>query len=84
MSTQKIIDRRSFCKKSLKAGAISSLALTGFSTIVPASVFGKNAPSNKINLGAIGMGRIFREYDTAQTIKYDKARIRAVCDIDSK
>jgi hypothetical protein len=27
-------------------------------TIVPASVFGQNAPSNRINIGAIGVGRI--------------------------
>ncbi|MEO6330483.1 MAG: gfo/Idh/MocA family oxidoreductase, partial [Ginsengibacter sp.] len=84
MSTQKKIGRRSFVKKSLKAGAISTLALTGFPTIVPASVFGKNAPSKKINIGAIGVGRISREHDIAETIKYDKAKIIAVCDVDSK
>src|SRR6478736_2968780 len=84
MSTQKNIDRRSFVKKSLKAGAVGSLALSRFPAIVPASVLGKNAPSNRINIGAIGVGRISREHDMAETIKYDKARIMAVCDVDSK
>ena len=84
MSTQKNINRRNFMKNSLKASAATTLAMTGFPTIVPASVFGKNAPSNKINIGAIGVGRISREHDMAETIKYDNARIMAVCDLDSK
>jgi hypothetical protein len=84
MSIQKHITRRSFVKKSLQAGAVSSLALSGFPTIVPASVFGKNAPSNRINIGAIGVGRISRDHDMAETLKYDKAKIIAVCDVDSK
>ena len=53
-------------------------------TIVPSSVFGKNAPSNKINIGQIGCGRIAREHDIAETIRYDNARFIAVCDVDSK
>src|SRR6478735_8674944 len=84
MLIQRNINRRSFVKKSLKAGAVSSLALSGLPAIVPASVFGKNAPSNKINIGAIGVGRISREHDMAETLKYDKAQIIAVCDVDSK
>ena len=84
MSTQKNINRRNFMKNSLKASVATTLAMTGFPTIVPASVFGKNAPSNKINIGAIGVGRISREHDMAETIKYDNARIMAVCDLDSK
>ncbi len=52
-------------------------------TIVPSSVFGKNAPSNKINIGQIGCGRIARSHDIAETIKFDKARFVAVCDVDS-
>jgi predicted dehydrogenase len=49
---------------------------------VPASVFGKNAPSNKINIGQIGIGRIARGHDLAETFKYDVARIMAVADLD--
>ncbi len=84
MSISKKIDRRSFVKNSLKASAATSIAITGFPTIIPATVLGKNAPSNRINIGAIGVGRISREHDMLETLKYSHARIMAVCDLDSK
>ena len=59
-------------------------AAFGFPTIVPASVFGKNAPSNKINIGQIGCGRIARDHDLPGTWRHDVARIVAVSDVDSK
>ena len=49
--------RRSFLK-STATGTAGIIAASMFPTIVPASVFGKNAPSNKINIGQIGFGRI--------------------------
>ncbi len=52
-------------------------------TIVPATVFGKSAPSNKINIGQIGFGRIARSHDLPETMKYDEARVIAVSDVDS-
>ena len=52
-------------------------------TIVPSSVFGKNAPSEKINIGQIGFGRIAMTHDLAETLNYDVARIVAVADFDS-
>lgn len=55
-----------------------------FPTIVPATVLGQNAPSNRINIGVIGVGRIARVHDMAETFKYDHAQILAVCDVDSK
>ncbi|HZY82156.1 MAG TPA: Gfo/Idh/MocA family oxidoreductase [Cyclobacteriaceae bacterium] len=79
MSKNKSITRRSFLEQSAKASA----ALTVFS-IVPASVFGKNAPSNRINVGAIGTGRISRVHDLPGIWKSDLAQIVAVCDLDSK
>jgi predicted dehydrogenase len=78
------MNRRNFVKNSLKASAATTMAVTGFPTIVPASVIGKNAPSNKINIGAIGVGRISREHDMKETLPFDQARIMAVCDVDSK
>jgi myo-inositol 2-dehydrogenase / D-chiro-inositol 1-dehydrogenase len=71
--------RRNFIKNSAMASAI-----IGFPTIVPSSVFGKNAPSNKINIGQIGCGRIAREHDLPGTWQHDVARIVAVSDVDSK
>ena len=53
-------------------------------SIVPSSVFGKNAPSNNIHIGQIGCGRIARDHDMADTLRFDQARIIAVCDVDSK
>jgi myo-inositol 2-dehydrogenase / D-chiro-inositol 1-dehydrogenase len=73
------MERRDFMKKSALA-----TAAFGFPTIVPASVFGKNAPSNKINIGQIGCGRIAREHDLPGTWRHDVARIVAVSDVDSK
>jgi len=84
MAEKKSINRRDFVKTGLKSGLATSIAITGFPTILPASVFGKNAPSNKINIAAIGVGRISRDHDMAETIKYDHAKIMAVCDVDSK
>jgi hypothetical protein len=55
-----------------------------FPTIVPATVFGQNAPSNRINIGVIGAGRIARVHDMAELFKYDHAQIMAICDLDSK
>ncbi|WP_268033692.1 Gfo/Idh/MocA family protein [Algoriphagus sp. PAP.12] len=71
--------RRDFIMKTAVAGAAF-----GFPTIVPASVFGKNAPSNKINIGQIGCGRIARDHDMPGTWRHDEARIIAVSDLDSK
>lgn len=71
--------RRDFIMKTAVAGAAF-----GFPTIVPASVFGKNAPSNKINIGQIGCGRIARDHDMPGTWRHDVARIIAVSDLDSK
>ena len=61
----------------------SGLGLIGVPTIVPASVLGKNAPSNRINIGIIGTGRIARDHDMPGVWKYDDARIVAVCDLDA-
>jgi predicted dehydrogenase len=78
------LSRRSFLKTSLKGAVGTSLLINGFPTIVPASVFGKNAPSNKINIGAIGTGRISRGHDLPGVWKHDYAQVIAVCDLDTK
>jgi predicted dehydrogenase len=71
--------RRSFIKAAAGAAAVA-----GFPAIVPSSVFGQNAPSNRINVGAIGVGRISRAHDLPGIWQHDIARIMAVCDLDSK
>lgn len=52
-------------------------------TIIPSSVIGKNPPSDKINIGQIGFGRIAMTHDLTETLKYDVARVVAVADFDS-
>ena len=53
-------------------------------SIVPSTVFGKNAPSNKINIGQIGCGRIARDHDMPGTMQHDTANLIAVSDLDSR
>ena len=78
------VSRRGFIKTAVKGAIASSVALKGFPDIVPASVFGEHAPSNRINVGAIGTGRISRGHDLPGVWRYDSARIMAVCDLDSR
>ena len=73
------MERRNFLKNSSAAMAGSFI----IPTIVPSSVFGKNAPSNKINVAQIGFGRIAMTHDLAETLTFDTARVIAVCDLDS-
>jgi predicted dehydrogenase len=52
--------------------------------IVPAHVFGQNAPSNHIRVGQIGCGRIARASEFPGLFRNsDKARFVAVSDLDS-
>jgi predicted dehydrogenase len=75
--------RRTFLKTAGR-GAAAAAALAGFPAIVPASVLGANAPGNRINVGAIGAGRISRGHDLPGIWQHDVARIMAVCDLDSR
>jgi predicted dehydrogenase len=78
MKTAREVSRRSFLKT-----AAAATAVAGFPTIVPRSVFGQMAPSNRINVGAIGVGRISRTHDLPGIWQYDDVRIMAVCDLDA-
>ncbi len=86
MEKQKKSDngRREFLKNSLKASVAGSLMLAGFPSIVPAQVLGKYAPSNRINVGAIGIGRISRGHDLPGVMRHEFAQVVAVCDLDTK
>ncbi|MDP3180872.1 MAG: Gfo/Idh/MocA family oxidoreductase, partial [Bacteroidota bacterium] len=72
------MERRNFLKQTV-TGAAGAFILP---TIVPSSVMGKNAPSNKINIGQIGCGRIARDHDMPGTLRHEVARMIAVCDLD--
>ncbi len=70
--------RRNFLKNASAATAGAIIV----PTIVPSSVFGKNAPSDKIQLAQIGCGRIARSHDMYDLFRYENARFVAVCDLD--
>lgn len=70
--------RREFARLSLLgAGAIA------LPNIIPARLFGADAPSNKINILQIGCGRIGLSMDLPGIIRDDRVRVIAVCDVDS-
>ena len=58
-----------------------SAAAIGFPTIVPASVFGQNAPSNKITMAVLGWG-MMGPGNTAKFLNEADCQIVAACDID--
>ena len=81
MSTTRPVSRRSFLASTGKGAAAASL-IGAAPAIVPATVFGKTSPGNRINVAAIGTGRISRDHDMPDTLAFDSARIMAVCDLD--
>ncbi|RYG06202.1 MAG: Gfo/Idh/MocA family oxidoreductase [Chitinophagaceae bacterium] len=81
-NTSKTNSRRKFLKNSMKTVA-GTLMFSSFPEIVPASVFGKLAPSNRINIGAIGIGRISTGHDLPGVLRYERSQVVAVCDLDS-
>ena len=82
-NTSKGPSRRRFLASAGQA-AVASSVVAGFPAIVPSSVFGATSPGNRINVGAIGTGRISRGHDLPGIWKHETARIMAACDLDSK
>ena len=56
-----------------RIGLRQQCACSGFPSIVPSSVLGAGAPSNRINIGAIGTGRISRGHDLPGLWKHPSA-----------
>ena len=79
--SRRAITRRKLLSDVAKGIGASTVA-AGFPAIVPSSVFGASSPSNRLNIGAIGTGRISRGHDMPGVWKFDTARIMAVCDLD--
>jgi predicted dehydrogenase len=73
-----VLTRRQFLKSSVAAAAAAA-----WPVIVPASVFGADAPSNRITFGCIGVGRMGLG-DLREIMGFKQAQILAVCDVDSK
>ena len=75
---KRTVSRRDFLKGSAVAGA--GLA---FPMIVPASVFGAEAPSERINVGCIGVGRMGTG-DLGEALGFKQVQVVAVCDLDTR
>ena len=72
-----MLTRRDFLRSST---VLTAAALAG-AYIVPNSVFGQNAPSNRITLGVIGCGNQ-STVDIPEWLKNDDCQIVAVCDVN--
>ncbi len=73
------MQRRDFLKQASVLAAGSMVV----PTIVPSSVFGKNSPSNQINVGMLGAGRQAVLVNLRQFLSYDNCRVIATNDVDS-
>ncbi len=74
------LTRRTFLRNS--AGAVAGATLLS-PTIVPSSVFGANAPSNRVTVGMIGMGRQAYYSNVKSFLSFPDVQVAAVCDVDA-
>lgn len=72
--------RREFLKKSLAVGASAAVFAPA---IVPSSVFGVDAPSNRITLGMVGMGRQAYYSNMKTFLGFNDVQVLAVNDVDT-
>lgn len=77
------LSRRAFIKQAAGGSALT-VAAAAFPTIVPSTVFGKHAPSNRIHIGQIGFGRIAKSHDLPEILKHDYVRVVALADVDRR
>ena len=77
MNMNSLITRRAFLRQN---AALAGTALS-FPNLIPASVFGQNAPGNRINVGFIGMGLIVGGHQS-HCCGRDDVQVVAVCDVD--
>ncbi len=76
-SKKRIHSRRSFLKKAAATAGTVFIA----PSIVPVRGYSCGAPSEKINIGCIGVGRMGLR-DMREVMGFNEARIVAVCDVD--
>lgn len=70
--------RRAFLKHTILSAAGTMM----IPTILPSSVFGASAPSNRINVAVIGCGRQSVNPNIPQLLASEHANLIAVCDVD--
>jgi myo-inositol 2-dehydrogenase/D-chiro-inositol 1-dehydrogenase len=74
------LSRRTFLRNSIGAAAGAALLAP---TIVPASVLGADAPSNRVTIGMIGMGRQAYYSNVKSFLGFPDVQVVAVCDVDA-
>src|SRR4030042_1207578 len=79
MKKKHFLSRRCF----LVRGAAALGAAAACPTIVPSTVFGAAAPSNRITLGMIGMGLMMSGHFSSMLNRSD-VQVLAVCDVDKR
>jgi hypothetical protein len=72
-------NRRTF----LKNAALGTIGAFAIPTIIPSYLLGSSAPSNKINVAMIGIGRQTVNPNIPQFLHSIHSQIVAVCDVDS-
>ena len=75
--TSKRTSRRDFLKTT--AAATAAVALPA---VVPSSVFGAEAPGNRVTLGCVGVGRMGRG-DLGGIMRVSGVQVLTTCDVDS-
>ena len=70
--------RRNFLKTTAAAAATAA----ALPTIVPSSVFGAAAPSNRVTIGCVGVGRMGRG-DLGAIMRVPGVHVLTTCDVDS-
>lgn len=73
------LSRRDFVKNA----GIFAVAFAAGPLILPRRLFGANAPSKKINIGMIGMGRQMMGQNLHPFLESPDCQVVAVCDVDS-
>jgi myo-inositol 2-dehydrogenase/D-chiro-inositol 1-dehydrogenase len=76
----KAISRRGFLKVT---AAAATGAVFGIPYVITSSVRGADAPSNKITVGCIGVGRM-GVIDMREILGFGQTKIVALCDVDAK
>lgn len=72
-----------FTRRQFIGATATAAGALAFPSIIPSSVLGAEAPSKRLQIGAIGCGRIAREADIPGTLSAGGQYV-AVCDVDSK
>ena len=65
----------------LRSAALVSGAALALPTLVPSTVFGQNAPGNRITMGLIGMGLMMGSHHHIM-LGREEVQVLAVCDVD--